>query len=116
MFVLIFQFESSSFEEDLKKGVNLPQWICEALQLPKNESQWCNFALGLLKMMNGGSYPDNFTERGESNVRAYFTSEMVVREKKDPKEKEGPKRARTLHNKKVSASEIAFRKAWKARF
>jgi hypothetical protein len=42
------------FERDFSMGIQLPQWIIDALALPKEEARWCSFALRLLKEVNGG--------------------------------------------------------------
>jgi hypothetical protein len=97
------RLQGKSFNLDLKKGVELPKWICEALELSKTESVWCSFALRLLKMMNGGSYPADFIKRGESNAKAYTKNVS-------------PTAGNARKNQSVIAAEKAFRKAWQARF
>lgn len=91
------------FKEDVKRGVELPAWISEALELPEKGSAWCSFALRLLKMMNGGSYPEEFIERGRPHAEEYSkrmgTNCLVVKK-----------------NQAIVGVEKAFRDFWKARF
>jgi len=106
-------------ERDVQKGVELSPWISEALELPEKESEWCSFALSLLKMMNGGSYPEDFIKRGRSN--ALFYRETVLLRKTAVKNQVEyipiySDATIGMKNRGVSAAEKAFRNSWKARF
>ena len=92
-----------TWERDVEKGVKLPAWMNEALELPEEESKWCSFALGLLKMMNGGSYPEDFIERGETHAQSYVRNVVS-------------KTGIARKHQAVIAAEKDFRRYWKARF
>lgn len=81
-----------------------PQWVRDAQKLSPDPGTWANFALRILKTMNGGRYPADFIRRGASNGESYLRDNVITKSVNGAK------------NQAIIAAEKAWRKYWEARF